>query len=91
MCSLSACPIPIPFRILRTIASTTSSDDGRHQCGHTRLVAAVRRPEVREERDRRDRDHPGGEAVQPVDEVHRVHQCDDPQDGERHGEVRRER
>ena len=25
MCSLSACAIPIPLRILRTIASTTSS------------------------------------------------------------------
>ena len=46
---------------------------------------------VDEERRGGDRDHPGGEPVQTVDQVHRVHHERQPEDRERHGQVRADR
>ena len=59
--------------------------DRRKQGGRRRHAELAGRPiHVDEERDRRDRHQAGGEAVQPVDQVHGVDHRHHPKGGERH-------
>ena len=88
----------VPHEDLRRDRSSTGGTrrrargDRRQERGGRGVAEQALGPDhVDEERDGRDRDHPGGEPVEAVDEVDGVHHERHPQDRERHREVRAER